>query len=43
LQDRAEAIQERSAQLVKRAQRFVPVLLAIVIVLIIYVSWLIFR
>ena len=43
LQDRAESIQERSAQLIKTAQRSVPVLLVVVILLIIYVSWLMFR
>ncbi len=43
IQDRAEAVQERGAQLVDNVRRFVPVLLFIVVILIAYVSWLIFR
>lgn len=43
LQDRAEAIQDRSAQLVGRVHRVMPVALAVVAVLIVYVSWLLFR
>lgn len=43
LQDRAEAIQDRSAQLVGRVHRVMPVALAMVAVLIVYVSWLLFR
>jgi hypothetical protein len=43
LQDRAEAIQDRSAQLVGRVHRFVPFAMAVVVILIGYVSWLLFR
>ena len=43
LQDRAEAIQDRSAQLVGRVHRFVPFATAVVVILIGYVSWLLFR
>jgi hypothetical protein len=43
LQQRAEAIQDRSARLVGRIQRIVPVMLVIVVALIAYVSWLLFR
>jgi cytochrome c-type biogenesis protein CcmH/NrfG len=43
LQQRAEAIQERSARIVRRIQRVVPVMLVIVFALIAYVSWLLFR
>jgi cell fate (sporulation/competence/biofilm development) regulator YlbF (YheA/YmcA/DUF963 family) len=43
LQQRAEAIQDRSARIVRRIQRVVPVMLVIVFALIAYVSWLLFR
>ena len=43
LQDRAEAIQDRSAQLVGRVHRVMPIGLAVVAILIGYVSWLLFR
>jgi hypothetical protein len=43
LQQRAEAIQDRSARLVSRIQRVVPVMLVIVFALIAYVSWLLLR
>ena len=43
LQEHAEAIQDRSARLVGRVQRFVPFALAVVVILIGYVSWLLFR
>lgn len=43
LQERAEAIQDRSARLVGRVQRFVPFAMAVVVILIGYVSWLLFR
>jgi hypothetical protein len=43
LQQRAEAIQERSARLVGGIQRVMPVVLLIVVALIAYVSWLLFR
>jgi uncharacterized membrane protein (DUF106 family) len=43
LQERAEALQDRSARLVGRIQRFVPVAMVVVVILIVYVSWLIFR
>ena len=43
LQERAAAIQDRSALLVGRVQRFVPFAMAVVVILIGYVSWLLFR
>ena len=43
LQERAEAIQDRSAQLVGRLHRVMPIVLAVVAILIGYVSWLLFR
>lgn len=43
LQQRAEAIQERSARLVGGIQRIVPIVVIIVFLLIAYVSWLLFR
>jgi hypothetical protein len=43
IQDRAEQIQARSAQLVSGSRRALMVVLPIVVVLIAYVSWLIFR
>jgi len=43
LQERAAVIQDRSAQLVGRVQRFVPFAMAVVVILIGYVSWLLFR
>ena len=43
LQERAEAIQDRSAQLVGRVHRVMPIGLAVVAILIGYVSWLLFR
>lgn len=43
LQARAEALQERSARLIGRVQKFVPFAMLIVAILIVYVSWLLFR
>jgi hypothetical protein len=43
LHAKAEAIQDKSAKLVGSIQRFVPIALFVVIVLIVYVSWLLFR
>ncbi len=43
IQDRAEYIQATSAQLVAGARKALAVILPIIIVLIIYLSWLIFR
>jgi hypothetical protein len=43
LQDRAEAIQARSSQLVKGVQRFVPLVMAVVVLLIGFVAWLLIR
>jgi len=43
IQDRAEQIQARSAQLVSGSRRALMVVLPVVVVLIAYVSWLIFR
>lgn len=42
LQARAEAIQEKSAQLVAGSRKVVTIIIPIVIALIIYVSWLLF-
>jgi len=43
LQDRAEQLQARSAGIVTAARRSLALLLPVVILLIIYVSWLLFR
>ena len=43
IQERAESIQERSAQLVGGARKAIVVILAIVALLIAYLSWLLFR
>jgi hypothetical protein len=43
IQERAEQIQDRSARLVQFSRKFIFMLLPVVIVLIIYVSWLMFR
>ena len=43
LQDRAEAIQAKSSQLVTRVQRFVPLAMAAVVILIGFVAWLLLR
>ncbi len=43
LQDRAEEIQTKSAQLVSGARKALAIVIPIIIVLIIYLSWLIFR
>ena len=43
LQARAEALQDRSARLIGRVQKFVPFAMVIVGILIVYVSWLLFR
>jgi len=43
IQERAESIQERSAQLVGGARKAIVVILAIVTLLIAYLSWLLFR
>lgn len=43
LQERAERVQERSAQLVNKIRKFVPFLLAAVVALIAYVTWLLWR
>jgi hypothetical protein len=43
IQDRAEELQARSAGIVKSARRSIAVILPIVIALIAYLSWLIFR
>ncbi len=43
LQDRAEEMQASGASIMKTARRALSVVLPIVIVLIIYLSWLIFR
>ncbi|MFL6623966.1 MAG: hypothetical protein ACJ8KA_09095 [Sulfurifustis sp.] len=43
IQDKAEKLQERSAQLVGGARKALVVVLPVIIVLVIYLSWLIFR
>ena len=43
IQDRAEELQAKSAGIVKSARRSIAFILPVVIVLIAYVSWLIFR
>lgn len=36
-------LQDRSALLVGRVQRFMPIAMGVVVILILYVSWLLFR
>ena len=43
LHDRAEAIQARSSQLVGAARRLVLVAVPVILLLLVYVSWLLFR
>ena len=43
LQDRAEELQTRGMGIMKTARRSIAVVLPIVILLIVYLSWLIFR
>ena len=43
IQDRAEELQAKSAGIVKAARRSIAFILPVVVVLIAYVSWLIFR
>lgn len=43
IQDRAEQIQAKSAQLVSGSRKALAIVLPILVVLIAYVSWLIFR
>jgi hypothetical protein len=43
LQDRAEQLQTRSAQLMGSARTISTVLIPVVVALMVYVSWLIFR
>jgi uncharacterized membrane protein (DUF106 family) len=43
IQDRAEELQAKSAGIVKAARRSIAFILPVVIVLIVYLSWLIFR
>ena len=43
IQDRAEAIQEKSSQLINRVRRFVPLAMAVIVVIIIYLTWLLLR
>ena len=43
IQGRAEAIQAKSAQIVTVARRSVMIVLPILVALIVYVSWLLFR
>ena len=43
IQDRAEELQAKSAGIMKSARRSIVFILPVVIVLIVYLSWLIFR
>ena len=43
IQDRAEAIQEKSAGLISLVRRFVPIAMGVVVVIIIYLTWLLLR
>ncbi|HLN97418.1 MAG TPA: hypothetical protein VK208_02950 [Pyrinomonadaceae bacterium] len=43
IQERAEAIQERSAQILNFARRFFPFVLAAIVLLLGYVTWLLWR
>ena len=43
IQDRAEAVQEKGAQVVNLVRRFIPFALAAVVVLIAYITWLLLR
>lgn len=43
LQDRAEAMQEKSEGMVTQGRRFFMVIMPVLVVLIGYVSWLLFR
>lgn len=43
IQERAEAIQEKSAKLISLVRRFVPVAMGVVVVIIIYLTWLLLR
>jgi len=43
LQERAEKIQDKSAMIVGSSQRFVPIALIAVTILIVYATWMFFR
>jgi uncharacterized membrane protein (DUF106 family) len=43
IQDRAEELQAKSAGIVKAARRSIAFILPIVVLLVVYLSWLIFR
>lgn len=43
INDRAEAIQARSSQLIDRVRKFVPAVFVIVVILILYLTWLLSR
>ena len=43
LQDRAETIQARSGEMIRSARRAVAIILPIVVLLLVYASWLLFR
>jgi hypothetical protein len=43
IQDKAELLQDRSAKLVQGSRRFVVVLVPVIVALIVYVTWLIFK
>ncbi len=43
IQDRAEELQAKSAGIVKTARRSLAIILPVVVVLIVYLSWLLFR
>jgi len=43
IQDKAELLQDRGAKLVQGARKIVMLLVPVIVVLLVYVSWLIFR
>ena len=43
IQDRAEELQERSAGIMTAARRSLAIVLPVVVLLIVYLTWLIFR
>ena len=43
IQDRAEALQDKSAQIVAASRKVLAVVIPIIVALLIYVSWILFR
>jgi len=43
IQDRAEALQDKSAQIVAASRKVLAIVIPIIVALLIYVSWLLFR